>query len=657
MPVFFNGKLLTTPTVATRIDDSAMANKNLTVANNLAIIGKADSGIPQTVVRIGSPLEAREIFATGELVTAIEKAFAPSAETGAPQYIHALRVQPATQSHLVVGEDGGTPITDYVVDSVDNANKQIVLDLDEATPVNGAYDGYLITMTSGNAIGETNLITTFVRESDLGTCDVRYAWENVPSAGDTLSIVPCSFCLDSTDYGINTNRIKVKIEAGTVSGKCVTVAFDGTEYVKDNLAATYFTAHYSGGGTACVLKISATQIVVEETDGGTNILGTCDFTVHDTVSKVVDFLNSITNITAEAVSDYTDYPVAAKLDYNSAGLDIKTGTTTNVTANLQAIVDWIAGISEPLIDVYRPTEAGKAPANCVFSYLQGGTTTTPTNTDWQACFDALQTEDVQCVVPLSNSASIHAMALTHCQYMSDTAGMERRTIVGGATGETVAELVARAKALNHDRVYLVAPAYQAYDNVGVLTSYAPYMAAAMLGGMITGSDPGTSLTNKSVSVAGFLQSFRIPADTDVLIEGGVIAMADIRGIYKVVQSVSTWLTNGNYNRVEMATGFAVDFVTRNVRNALQVLIGQKGTPTILGRAVSITENALKELARPAPLGPEVITGDDANPAYKNITAELEGDVLRVYFQCSPVVPVNYIPVGIAIVPYSGTASI
>jgi hypothetical protein len=56
------------------------------------------------------------------------------------------------------------------------------------------------------------------------------------------------------------------------------------------------------------------------------------------------------------------------------------------------------------------------------------------------------------------------------------------------------------------------------------------------------------------------------------------------------------------------------------------------------------------------MGPEVLVGDENSPAYKNITAELEGDVLRVYFQCSPVIPVNYIPVGIAIVPYSGTAS-
>jgi len=65
---------------------------------------------------------------------------------------------------------------------------------------------------------------------------------------------------------------------------------------------------------------------------------------------------------------------------------------------------------------------------------------------------------------------------------------------------------------------------------------------------------------------------------------------------------------------------------------------------------------LRELARPEPIGPGVLAGDAESPPYKNITANLEGDVLRVEFQCSPVIPVNYIPVAIYAVPYSGSAS-
>ena len=56
------------------------------------------------------------------------------------------------------------------------------------------------------------------------------------------------------------------------------------------------------------------------------------------------------------------------------------------------------------------------------------------------------------------------------------------------------------------------------------------------------------------------------------------------------------------------------------------------------------------------MGVGVIVGDDKNPAYKGITAEIQGDILRVWFECSPVIPINYVLVGIYAVAYSGTAT-
>jgi hypothetical protein len=93
-----------------------------------------------------------------------------------------------------------------------------------------------------------------------------------------------------------------------------------------------------------------------------------------------------------------------------------------------------------------------------------------------------------------------------------------------------------------------------------------------------------------------------------------------------------------------------------VRDALRRFIGEKGSPLTLSLAAATTETALRELARPEPAGPGILVGDDANPAYKNITVALEGDVMRVEFQCSPVIPINYIPITIHIVPYSGTVT-
>lgn len=655
MPVFFNGRLLTTPAVATRIDDSAMANKNLTVENNLAIIGQSEGGAPKQVVKLANPKEAAEYFGSGELVDAIKKAFSPSAETNAPQYVYGVRVDPATQSHYVLAT-AGTPEEGALGDDSVVGEKQVTL-ADTATGVvDGHYNGYRIKMTSGAAMGETNLITSF--DFDTKVCDLRYEWENVPALGDTYELIPAAFSVASTDYGAHTKRVRIKVQPGTSTGtKYVATSMDGQEYIQDNLGANYFDLQYIGSETSALLTVTADAIEVKAgTTGAEEVLLSCDLNVYDTVSKVVDFLDSHADLVANFNPSYRDYPTFAKFDYVT-DVDIIGSTAVNVTANLQAIVDWLASLSETFVDVYRPSEAGALPEDIGYTFLQCGNTATPTPADWQECFDALQVEDVQCIVPLTSTEAVHAMAVSHCSYMSNNAGMERRCIVGGAIGESLEEVKARAYNMNDDRCYLVSPGYKDYNANGVLVEYAPYMAAAILGGMITGSDPGTSLTNKTINVKGLVQKYRSPADTDELIKAGVIGLAETREGYKVVQSCSTWLTNDNYNRVEMGTGFAVDFVVRNIRNALGRLKGQKGTPRILGRAVSITENQLKELARPAPMGPEVIVGDDDNPAYKNITAELEGDVIRVYFQCSPVVPVNYVLAGVSIVPYSGSATV
>ena len=655
MPVFFNGRMITTPAVATRIDDSAMASKNLAVENNLAIIGQSQGGVPKAVIKLGSPQEAVEHFAAGELVDAIKKAFSPSAETNAPQFVYAVRVDKATQSHLVLAQ-AGDPETGTLDDPAGLEEKQTKLGPAVVGDTDGFYNGWRIKMTSGPAAGETNLITSFTASTRI--CDLRYAWRNAPAVGNSFELVPAALCLESTDYGARTIRTRVKVQDGTTEGtKYIATSLDSNGSIQDNLGASYFGLQYVGSAASALAAVTASAITVFAGAAGSEAeLLTCDLGVYDTVSKVVDFFDAHPDLVAVMNPVYRDYPVFGKFDY-AEDVDIKQAEPVDITANLQAIVEWFNGLSEPLIDAHRPIEAGAAPANIGFTFLHGGRTQTPTNTDWQECFTALQVEDVQCVVPLTSSEAVHAMAVAHCAYMSDAAGMERRCIVGGAIGESLDQVRQRAYNLNHDRCYLVSPGFKDYSADGTLVEYAPYMMAALLGGMITGSDPGTSLTNKTVSIRGLIQKYRIPADTDELIKAGVIGVAEAREGFKVIQSCSTWLANSNYNRVEMGTGFAVDFVARNVRNALRPLIGKKGTPVILGRAVSIVENTCKELARPAPLGPEVIVGDEVNPAYKNIIAELDGDVLRVYFQCSPVIPVNYIPVGIAIVPYSGTAGI
>lgn len=656
MAVFFNGRLLTTPTVASLIDDSAMANQNAAMAMNLAIIGRADGGQPQYVYKFQSPEDAKNVLKGGELLTAIEKAFAPSSETNGPQYVYVVRVDPATQAHLVVPKSGAMSDTGVLqpLPSGNNAFTTVCLKTGSSA-VNDTYNSYYIKMISGAAAGETNLIEDYTGATQVA--NLRYLWKNTPSAGDSYEIVPASFCLVSTDYGLLASQNKIKIETGTAKGYKVTAAFGNATYLKDNLAATYFTLKYDGAAASCLAVITDSGITIKAGDLGLEVaLYTCDFATYNTVGKVVDFLDAKSDLTAAYVAQYRDYSCLSHLDAQTA-LAISKTTPTVITANLQAVIDWINGSTEPLLEAYRPPAAASGLATFAYKHLSGGTCPTATTTDWGHAFDLLQTEDVQIVVPLSSDAAIHAMASTHVEYMSNQGAKERRTIVGGALGETIAEVAERAYNLNNDRVYLCSPGYKDYDSSSNLVTLAPYMIAALVGGMACGVNPGTPLTNKIVGVKGLEVKYKRPSETDELIEAGVLAFESTTKGYKIVQSISTWLANENYNRVELSTGIAVDYVARSVRDAVNDMIGKKGTSSSLAQIASRVDSCLKELSRPEPMGIEVITGDSDNPAYKNIKVTLEGDVVRVSFSCSPVIPINYVLISISCVPYSGSVSI
>ena len=571
MTVFFGGRLLTTPTTASVVDDSGLANQNLTVGNVAAFIGRSSGGAPNTALRFGTPDEAKAALISGELLTAVLNAFNPSADTGGPSEVVAVRVNPAVQAALALLDSGSNPVIN----------------------------------------------------------------------------------LASTDYGLYTNQIKVKVESGSVQGKKITTQFGNNYYTQDNIYRNAFQVQYSGAAATATMTIAATSITLQAPSGTT--VATIDLTAFPTIQQVVDYINSVAGFTASVSDGNGAKPALNGLD-GATAVDVKTSAVT-ATANLQAIVDWFNGQGEGYITATRAANALNVPANLPWTYLSGGSDGIVTMNEWSNAYTVLQTEDVQWVTPVSPDAAIHAMNDAHCSFMSTVGKMERRGFAGSDIGTTDADAIARAKSLNSDRTSLVHIGYYDFDANGNLTLLPPYLLAAKIAGAFSGVNPGTPLTNKSLKVQGLERKLRNPTDTDALIQGGVLCVEDTKKGYKVVQSITTWLTNDNYDKVEVSTGVAVDYVARNVREALDDAIrGQKGSPILLSRAVSVTDSKLRELARPEPQGPGVIVGDDKNPAYKGITASLQGDVVRVQFYCQPAIGVNYVLVTIFAQAYSGTAS-
>lgn len=460
----------------------------------------------------------------------------------------------------------------------------------------------------------------------------------------------------ASDYGQYTNQINVDVAAGSTNGVHITTALGSDVYAQDNIYAAPMTVVYTGAQATATVTVTDTTMTISAPAG--TPIAAISLASFPTVQQLVDNINTFPGFAAAVLGVSGSMPSLNGLDGITAQ-SIKT-TPFTVTAVLQAAINYLnSPQSGGLVVAVRPSNALLPPAPLATTYLTGGTDGTVTNTQWSNAFTTLQTQAVNWIAPLSATGSIIAMADAHVQYMSTVGRKERRAICGMALGTTDAQALTEALSLNSNRTSIVHIGYYDYDWTNQVTGlqlYSPYMAAAVAAAAFSGVSPGTPLTNKALTFSGVERLLTNPTETDPLIQGGVFCIESTSKGYYVVQSISTWLVDSKYDKVEQSVGWALDFVCQNVRNALDPLRGQKMTPQLLRRAVDITESQLRALAVQEPQGPGVITGDAASPAYTGITASAAGDVLSVQFQCSPVLPANYVAVTVYAVPYSGTAT-
>lgn len=464
-----------------------------------------------------------------------------------------------------------------------------------------------------------------------------------------------SILLTSRDYGARTAKIKASIAAGSTQGLKVSVAMGAATYTKDNLYASPFSVQYTGAAASASITISNNSVVLAAPTA--TPLATIDLNTFSTIQELVDSINMVPGFSAIETSGYEASPALNGLDAVSAQ-DVKTAEYA-VLANLQGVVDWLNGSAQNLVTAQRVAGASNPPAPIAYTFLTGGTDGVTTTSSWSDTLAALQKADVQWMTPVTSNPTIHAMVDAHAQYMSTTGRRERRAICGTSLSTSDSAAITLAKQINSDRTSLVHLGHYAYDLTGTLSGlqlYPPYQTAAAICGAFAAVSPGEPLTNKAMSFAGLERDLLVPADTDALLLGGVLPLENADDGYKVVQSISTWLADKKYDKREQSVGFACDFIARTVRTNLDVLRGGKNSPIRLGRAVQITESTLRALAVAEPNGPGVIVGDANSPAYLGITASMVGDAIAVSFQCSPVLPTNYIGITIYVVPYSGTAS-
>lgn len=233
--------------------------------------------------------------------------------------------------------------------------------------------------------------------------------------------------------------------------------------------------------------------------------------------------------------------------------------------------------------------------------------------DYQTAFEALGKRDVQILVCDSGEQTVQ-QALRTAVEAASSCRRERIAVVGG-NGDTAAELVERAAALNSERVVLVGP--DALDAAGNRLS-GIFAAAAVAGIIAAGRDPAVPLNGAKVSGLGGLADEYSDNDIDLLVRGGVTPLESVGGVISPVRGITTRTTTGGAVDTtwrELTTILIVDDIIPAVRTALRSKFA-RAKNTARGRS-AIRSQVIVELEKK--LAEEIIDG------YGDVTVRASDD--------------------------------
>jgi hypothetical protein len=442
-------------------------------------------------------------------------------------------------------------------------------------------------------------------------------------------------------YGLPSNTIRAKVEAGSIVGKKVTVDFQGEPEVFDNIAKKSLTIQYTGAGTASVVDITAASLAITTTGGAAGETLTLDFATYKTLQQIADALDAIGtfDVTIESSSPID---LGADLDFVVASA-IKAAPVT-FNSDLAAMVATI-NQSSGYVSAEKQAGVGTVPVNSDWTFLAGGVNGVTVNQDWQDAFDVLKGTYIDFIAPLTSDASLHTMLSAHLKYMSGFEGKsERRGFVGGpllawnseaARTANVAALKLAAKNLNDDRIVHAALGCKDYDENGDVKLYPAYITAVAYAGIAAGNEVQMPLTRKYLNIIGLEAELRVSEIKDLIASGLAVPVPDkVRGAgFYISRQITTWLMNDNDYRIEFSVGRGADYIAAEVRKRHDEMVGNAGDLGTDQTMLNITNAVLAVALREGII-------DSFDP--KKTQIRVDGTVRYVDYSAAPVLPINFI---------------
>ncbi len=459
-----------------------------------------------------------------------------------------------------------------------------------------------------------------------------------PGTRATLALVKgatTQITVTAWDWGLHTNQLKMKVEAGTSAGKKLTLQFQTQEaFVADNVARNSFEILYTGLGSVATMTITKTGLTTSCTGAASDDLS-ITFASFPTIEDLVNYINDHASYTCTLK---TGVPSQKTTELDSVtAQDIK-GAAYIAASTLQAIIDTLNNCPWVSTAVFNSGASTRDIIdNSAFTYFSGAVDGAYTSSEWATSLTYAKEQDIQFLGTSSEDASIHALLSAHVAECNAVTGKaERQFIVGGAAGETVDQARTRAGNLASEYGMLAYPGFTHYDydDTSKTKTWSPaYYAAKLLGAQaaLAIAEPAT---NKDVDVLNWEASLS-RTNLELLIAAGVCAGYKNRaGRFVTARTVTTY-QGDEMQKCEFSMMREALYIARDLRTALEEsFVGHALNNTQLGKIDGVVIGKLSQYYE---LG--LFNGV---PPYWGYKKTILGDQVKVEYDCNLTPPTNFL---------------
>lgn len=651
--VVIDGRTTRRPGVYATVNAESLAGNALTT-NTLAVVGDFPWLETAKAVRYSSGTAIVADAPPGNALAALvaKFAFSPGADdriSGQPSAVYLMNAGTSAAASITVndasaaaakltskvfGLDGNKMQVVIAVNATDATLRDVTVNLSgEQETFNGVGSGPVATFLYSGT--DATAMTVDTRQSASDILKVSQS-----RAGITGAFVPAqgTWLWDGT-LTVTPSAVPAPGDASLV--------VNGIEQATGAAGTETISVPNSGGGApvtgtkswSAITSLTYTPSAGAETatvEGLALEVTNTDLASYPSLNEVADYLNGFS---AQGFSVTKTLPSLASIPLDE--VDQTAPTSMLTAAPVRADLWWFVNTlntQSALVEASQLSTGTGQVAALAATNLSGGSYVTATPTLYEAAFTALEKVNVTTIAVLDDDQATEENLRAHCIKMAGVGSNERNGWVGASSLESFAAIKTRTRALNTRHLSCWGPNVKLRNPSGAVVTYSPIYGALICAAAQCSTAVGTPLTWKKLNIVDVVTNadWDVDQDAEEALENGIVFAAnDPNDGLRVERSITTYLTDDNPVYSEMSANESLNTCIRDLRNFLQVKIGQDGAESTADVLKTLANSRLRYQTEPAQ---DIIKA--FNAGYTAV--DDLGDVFRVRFQVAVKEPINFI---------------